>query len=434
VSVFDRLRGDAVAIYQAGVEAVEPARVLGRALATTPPPAERVWVIALGKAAGPMARAAVRHLALLDVPVAGGLVVSTTSEPPTDAGLPVLAGDHPLPGAGSFGAAAALGEVAAAVTAHDEVWVLLSGGTSSLVAAPVEGISRADFAELHQLLARAGLPIAQLNAVRKRFARWGGGRLLQALRTERVRVFALSDVPNDDPADIGSGPCEPDPARAADVRATLELAGLWEAAPAAARRYLEEVGRGERPETPKPDDPSFARRSTRVVGGNRTAVAAAGERAGALGYAVRVLPGPLAGEAREVGARLARLLRAEHRTAGRRAVIAGGETTVSLGSAPGRGGRCQELALAAAAELGGLRGGSALLAAGTDGRDGPTDAAGALVDADTWEAIARAGCDPAAALAGHDAYPALERVGALLRTGPTGTNVMDLVIGLVAAD
>jgi glycerate-2-kinase len=432
LSASDRLRDDAVAIYRAGVDAVEPARALGRALATTPPPEDRVWVIALGKAARAMARAAVEHLRLLDVQVAGGLVVTTSGEPPIEAGLPVLAGDHPLPGADSSAAAAGLGQVVAGVTPHDEVWVLLSGGTSSLVGAPIEEVSAGEFAELHRLVARVGLPIARLNAVRKRFARWGGGRLLQALRSERVRVFALSDVPSDDPADIGSGPCEPDVYRAAEVRRILQEGALWEAAPPAARRYLEGVERGDLPETLKPGEPSVARRSTRVIGGNRAAVAAAADRARTLGYAVVVLPDPLAGEAAEVGVRLARALLADLPRAGRRALIAGGETTVSLGPSPGRGGRCQELALAAAAELAGRRPGAVLLAAGTDGRDGPTDAAGAVVGPDSWGAIARAGLDPAAALAGHDAYPALDRAGALLRLGPTGTNVMDLVIGLAS--
>jgi glycerate-2-kinase len=427
------LRQDAIAIYRAGVEAVEPGKALARALAATPPPSDRTWVIALGKAARGMARAAVDHLTLLDVPLAGGLVVSTSAPALAEAGLRAVAGDHPIPGPGSFAAADALGQVAGAVLPHDEVWVLLSGGTSSLIGAPVAEVDPADYAAFQGAVARAGLAIDRLNALRKRFSRWGAGRLLAALRAERVRVFAVSDVPGDRPEDIGSGPCEPDRWRASEVLQLLAATVPRDSLPPTIRSLLDRAARGAVPETPKPGDALFERRLTRIVADNRTAVAAAAARARALGYAVQIADAPLAGEARAAGARLALALRDRARGGHPpAALLAGGETTVALGPTHGTGGRCQELALAAALGLEGAGDGSiALLAAGTDGRDGPTDAAGAVVDPTTTGAIRSRGLDPDAAVARHDAYPVLDAAGALFRPGPTGTNVMDLVIGLV---
>jgi len=429
----ETLRAHALALFRAAVAAVEPGQGLTHALLRAPPPADRVWILALGKAGPAMAGAACRHLALLDVPLAGGVVVSTEPGDPPHPRLRSLAGDHPLPGVRSAVAADALGEVAQAVVAHDEVWLLLSGGTSSLVGAPAEGVTATDYRSLHQRLVRAGLPIELLNRVRKRFSRWGAGRLAAALRSERVRVFALSDVPGDDPETIGSGPCEPDRSTATEVREILVRCGLLPDLPLSAATYLEAVLRGEAAETPKPEDPCFARRTTVVIGSNAVARTAAEAEGVALGYAVSAAVAPLAGEAQAAGERIAGELAAARRAApGPRCLLWGGETTVALGPHPGRGGRCQELALAAAGPLRDTGGRPwVLLAAGTDGRDGPTDAAGALVDGETWTRIRGAGLDPAAALEGHDAYPALAAAGALLRTGPTGTNVMDLVVALV---
>ena len=426
----ERLRQDAVAIYRAAIAGVDPGPALGHALAATPPP-ETVWLIAVGKAAEPMARSAVRHLARIDVPLLGGLVVTPDEGPAPDPRLLRIAGDHPVPGAGSFDAALALGELTRGVTIHDEVWVLLSGGASSLIGAPVDGLDPADYLAFVDTVGRAGLAIGELNRVRKRFSRWGAGRLAAALRAERIRVFALSDVPGDRPEDIGSGPCEPDSSTAAHVRAILESASLGEALGAPAR-WLEEVERGTRPETLKPGDSVFERRTTRVIGSNQVALDHAAAGAIALGYHVLRPAEPLEGEAAATGVRLGRRLR-EPPTEGPTAWLFGGETIVSLGGSRGRGGRAQELALAVAGELAARPDRAiVLLAAGTDGRDGPTDAAGALVDPTTWGAIASRGIDPARALAEHDAYPALDAAGALFRPGPTGTNVMDVVIGLTA--
>jgi len=427
----DRLRADAVAIYAAAVAGVEPRRAVTRAFAGTPPP-NPARIIALGKAAYPMAAAAVQHFDRLEVPIQGGLVVTPDVGDSPDPRLQRVTGDHPVPGARSRAAAAALGEALARVTHHDDVWVLISGGTSSLVGAPVEGMSEVEYDLLMRALARAGLPIHALNRARKRFSRWGAGRLAAACGGDRIRLFLLSDVPGDDPADIGSGPCAPDSASAAEILALLASLGGDVGVPEAAMRYLERTVRGVVPETPKPGDSIFDRVTTRIVGSNAVALDHAEERARALGYQVRRHPTPVTGEAAAVGGELIRSVLGDDPQPGT-AWIGGGETTVSLGAHHGQGGRCQELALAAAAGLArhADRYRATVLAGGTDGRDGPTDAAGAVVDSRTWDAIRHAGIDPERALARHDAHPALAAAGALLRPGLTGTNVMDIIVVLV---
>lgn len=426
---------DARAIFASAVAAVDPAGRLGRALADVVPEGDAVWIISLGKAAPALAAAAVERLGALGLTPAGGLVVTTPPQPFVPAPLDVVVGNHPVPGPGSFAAARALGRLCARVPPGDEVWVLVSGGTSSLVAAPVDGLAASDFVAFHRALARAGLPIAELNQARKRFSRWGAGRLLRALGPARVRVYGLSDVPGDDPADIGSGPCEPDPTTATRIRALLERGGLLARLPPSIESWLARVEAGLEPETPKPGDPIFASRRTQVIASNRTAVQAAAHRARELGYRPRVSEEVLHGEAAEAGRRLAAEVLAAVQPGPGTALIWGGETTVTLPEDHGLGGRSQELALAAAQTLATRpEAPVVLLAAGTDGRDGPTDAAGAVVDPATWAALAAAGVDGALALARHDAHPALAEAGALLYTGPTGTNVMDLVIGLAGGN
>ena len=397
--------------------------------------------MALGKAALPMARAAVEVLAEWGAEPEGGVIVGPPADHSPHPRLRLAPGDHPEPGAGSLAAAGALEQTTAQVGPDDEVWVLLSGGTTSLIGAPEEGLSPAELSQLYALLLGSGLDIAAMNRIRKRFSRWGGGRLARALAPARVRVYVISDVIGDDLASIGSGPCVPDPTSAAEVRRLLQRSNLWERLPASARRLVTAVDAGERPETPKPGDQAFARVSVELIASNRLALEAAAKRAAELGLAPVVEETPLAGEASAAGASVAALL-LQHcgreeipQPAGRKVgpawcLIWGGETTVTLGSTAGLGGRCQELALAAARTLAGARPGTALLAAGTDGRDGPTDAAGAIVDGSTWDAVRRAGRDPQRDLDAHDAYFALDAADALLRPGLTGTNVMDVVIGI----
>ena len=429
-------------LYRVATEAVNPGPALtSRLRAISPAPVRRPWLLALGKAAAPMAQAAVETLSEMGLEPAGGLIVAPRADASPHARLEVVAGDHPEPGKGSLAAAEALERTARRIGADDEVWVLLSGGTTALIGAPESGISSADLTSLYSLLLGSGLDITAMNRIRKRFSRWGGGKLARALAPARVRVFIVSDVIGDDLASIGSGPCVPDPATASEVRRLLERAALWDRIPAAARELVAAAEAGRKEETPKPGDQAFARVSLELIASNRLAVEAAARHAAAVGLIPEVAAEPLAGEAAAAGASLAAHLlqncgrfglpQPDGTQSTRRCFIWGGETTVTLGDrAPGLGGRCQELALAAARVLDAAAPGVALLAAGTDGRDGPTDAAGAIVDGTTWRDAAAAGRDPVRDLEAHDAYRSLDAADVLLRPGLTGTNVMDVVIGI----
>jgi hydroxypyruvate reductase len=252
----------------------------------------------------------------------------------------------------------------------------------------------------------------------------------------------ISDVPGDDPAAIGSGPCTPDSCTVKDVVALLQKAGIQQRIAPSMRDYLSSVARGVVPETPKKTHPAFAHVSTRVIGSNALALDAVCTHAESLDVRATRAPEPLTGEAARCGERIADALLERARSGGRACIVWGGETTVQLSrgssglhsDAPPGGGRCQELALAAArrlAEAGDAADRITLLAAGTDGRDGTTDAAGAFADGGVWNAIRSSGRDPELALQRHESHAALGAVGALLPRRDTGTNVMDVVIGLI---
>jgi glycerate 2-kinase len=425
-------------LYAAATAAAAPGPALSARLDRLDlDPSSRVWVLALGKASVPMAQAAVESLRAHGLAPAGGLVVAPAEGGQVHPRLPTVPGDHPEPGPRSFAAAEALGAVTAQIRPTDEVWVLLSGGTTSLIGAPEPGLSSGDLTRIYSLLLGSGLDITAMNQARKRFSRWGGGKLALALAPARVRVYLVSDVIGDDLASIGSGPCVPDTTTAADVRHLLERTDLWSRLPDPARGLVTSTEAGKTAETPKPGDQAFARVTLELVVSNRLALEAAAKRAAELGLAPEVVETPIAGEASAAGASVAAKLLyncARNSIPQPSCIIWGGETTVTLGRNPtGLGGRSQELALAAARSLEGAPRGTGLLAAGTDGRDGPTDAAGAIVDGTTWPAIVKAGRDPARDLAAHDAYHALDAAGVLLRPGLTGTNVMDVVIGVCGA-
>ena len=416
-------------------------------------PGQRIWLYALGKAAHPMATAAVATLQRSLLNIAGGVIVSTDAAPAPHATLSALQGNHPLPGRLSFTAAARIGELAVGMRGDDIAIVLLSGGASSLIAAPLRGMAEADLGQLFELLLGAGLDIRAMNTVRKRFSRWGAGRLALALAPARTYAYIISDVIGDAPADIGSGPCTPDATTVRTVLDLLNQSGLYARISPAMRDYLTGVIRGVIPETPKASHPAFAHVTTRVVGSNRLAVDAAVAYARSLSLDAEPIAASLEGDAATCGTRVADALLKRAQEASPGCIIWGGETTVRLsgvpelptsrasgGSAalaraePPRGGRCQELALAAArrlAEAGGGAGRITILAAGTDGRDGTADAAGAFADDSIWSAIREGGRDPELALQRHESHAALAAANALLPARYTGTNVMDVVIGLV---
>ena len=317
--------------------------------------------------------------------------------------------------------------------------MLVSGGTTSLIAAPVSAVTTHDLQALFRGLLASGVDIATTNAVRKRVLRWGAGRLAVALHPARVRCLIASDVIGNDLLAIGSGPCVPDPTTATQLLDSIAAHGIGETIPASVAEYLSAVAAGSVPETPKPGDRAFDLVDARVILDGSSALAGAASRAADLGVRVTVMDAPVIGTAADAGIAVARRLLEESRVLRRGALAPAafmwwGETTVRLPRDAPAGGRCQELALACAFALhegGDAASGITVLAAGTDGRDGPTDAAGAVVDASTWGTIAGMGRDPARDLASHSSYAALDAAGALFRTGPTGTNVNDLVLALI---
>lgn len=403
----------AVECFRAAVARADPANVTQRALDARPV-AHRPWILALGKAAHGMSLGAVQWLKLHGVEPAGGVVISHVRTGAPDTILTHVSGDHPVPGEASLRAAGALEQVVNDMRPRDTAIVLLSGGASSLVAAPVDSLARIDLGALTRALLSSGAPIDVTNTIRRRVLLWAGGRLAAALSSAAVTAIAISDVPGDDPRVIGSGPLTG--WQLQDDAFAEALSVL----PSDTGNPIERAWRAGLLALP-PDQ----RHEIAIAASNRDALEAAAGAARESGWRVETWPGHLAGEASAVGQSIARALRAMPRGE-RLCMVCGGETTVTLApGAAGTGGRSQELALAAARELDGTPG-VMLLAAGTDGRDGPTDAAGALVDGGTWSRTP----DGDGALERHESHLALAAAGALLRTGPTGTNVMDLVVAL----
>jgi len=392
--------------------------------------ARRVIVVGAGKAAAAMA---VGVEELLGDRLDDGLVIAKAGLVGRRPGRIALAeAGHPLPDLAGVQATKRVLDLTAELCADDLVIVLLSGGGTSLLACPAEGVTLEDLDELGDLLLAAGAPIADLNVVRKHLSGITGGQLAARAAPARLLSLVLSDVVGDPLEVIASGPTVADPSTFADALAVLERHHLTGQVPAALLASLRAGVAGERPETPKPGDPRLARSNVQhvIIGSNALAARAAQRRAVELGLSATVLTTGLEGEARLVGRALAAQLRelALHDRPLRRpaCLIAGGETTVTLqGGCQGVGGRNQELALSAALDLQGLRD-VLLVALATDGNDGPTDGAGAMADGATVERARLAGLDPEARLDAHDAYPLFLALGDLLRTGPTETNVNDL--------
>jgi glycerate-2-kinase len=334
---------------------------------------------------------------------------------------------HPLPDARSVAAAAEALDLAAGAAPPAQLLVLLSGGASAIWCAPAAGLTLADKLATTDALLRSGAEIAELNSVRKHLSRIKGGRLALAAGTRELLTLAISDVRGDHPDQIGSGPTVADPTRYADALDVLRRHGIASQVPVAVRSHLEAGAAGAREETPK----SIGHGRFRVVASLAQALEAAVERARALGRRVSNEGAFAYGEVGEVARDLAQRVRRAAR-AGVEVLVGGGEPVVRV-RGPGRGGRAQELALRLALELDGEPElAFSALCAGTDGSDGPTDAAGGLVDAHTLERAARRGLAARAALERSDSYALLDAAGALLRTGPTQTNVADVVLVRVA--
>ncbi len=339
---------------------------------------------------------------------------------------------HPLPDERGLEAAREVEELARSLGTDDTMVLLLSGGASALLPAPVPGLTLEEKARTTELLLRAGATIHELNAVRKHLSRLKGGGLLRAAAPARVLTLVLSDVVGDDLSTIASGPAAPDPSTFDDALEVLRRRGVIERVPRAVRRHLEAGARGEVPETPKAGDPLFENVRARVVGSNRLSVNAAARAARGLGLRPLVLTTRLEGEAREAARGLVAVL-AECVYEGRPArppvcLIAGGETTVSV-RGDGEGGRNQELATAAVDPLSLLPVPTLLASLATDGVDGKSDAAGGVADDQSLERARRLGlAPPAAFLDESDSRSFLGPLGDLIVTGPTGTNVMDVTV------
>lgn len=413
-----RLRAAALQILSAGLAAVAPDRLVAkdlraRAVRSRIEKASRVFVVAVGKAAVPMARAA--HHVLADR-INSAILIAPSTAPRLPRTRNFVAG-HPIPNAAGMRAAADVIRMLEAAQDGDVVLLLLSGGASALMPAPIAGVSLREKRRLTRLLLHRGATIAEMNAVRKRLSRLKGGGFARLAAPAHVIALALSDVPGDDPGVIGSGPTIEDPKAAVLARRTIRrLLKDSEITPGVARALAR----------PKPRKGRAPASSTRVIGCGGTFAAAAAKKARELGFAVSLGIGDLRGEARTCGPRMVERFLASSRR-GARCLIATGETVVKV-RGRGQGGRNQELALSAAPAL--ARGGRPLVLAGfaTDGVDGNSSAAGGIVD-DRTEARARArGVSITAALDRNDSATALKRLGALLVTGPTQTNVADLTV------
>jgi glycerate 2-kinase len=391
-----------------------------------------VWVVGAGKASAPMAQAVEK---LLGKRVRGGAIVTKYGHGSPLKRVDLYEAGHPVPDEAGVAGAAAIADIAGQAGKGDLVLALISGGASALMVSPADGLSLGDKQETTRLLLASGASIHEMNAVRKHLSALKGGQLARQAAPARVWALLLSDVVGDDLDVIGSGPCAPDSSRFADALAILDRYAIRDKVPAAVVERLEAGAREEIAETPKPDDALFRRVKNVVVGSNAQAVEAAAAMANKLGYRPLVLTTRLDGETREQ-ARMLTAIAQEAQQSGRPAkpplcLLAGGETVVTL-RGEGKGGRNQEFALAAALALAGSKG-IHVLAAGTDGTDGPTDAAGASVDGASVARAREAGFDPAKALAENDSYPLFQATGEAVMTGPTGTNVMDLYLALVQA-
>jgi hydroxypyruvate reductase len=418
-------RLDAQAIWRAALAAGNVGPLVDRALQRlsldpTHPSWRHVFVFGCGKAGGAMAAALERAVGQR---ITEGLVVVKDGYAVPTRRIVLCEAGHPVPDARGQAAAEAMVHRVRAAGADDLVVFLVSGGGSALTPAPVRPITLAEKQETTRLLLGAGATINELNAVRKHLSLFKGGQFARAAAPATLIALILSDV-IDDPLDvIASGPTAPDPTTFAEALTVLQQRGVAYLVPTAVRARLEAGARGEVEETPKVGDPAFERVTNVVIGNNALVVDAAAAEAARRGYRAEVLTRGLQGEAREV----ARELVARARALPQRAcLIAGGETTVRV-QGKGKGGRCQEFALAASLELSAADR-LVVLAAGTDGTDGPTDAAGAIVDATTVARGERAGRSARAALDDNDAYTFLSGAGDLLITGPTNTNLLDVYL------
>ncbi len=439
----NQMRRDARAIFLAGVEAVDPSQSVRRSLRREDDFIEvagawydlrryhNIYVVGAGKASAKMA-AAVEEL--LGDRIHSGFIITKDGHLFPTKRIQVIEAGHPLPDKRGAAGVGQIVELLNSASADDLVFVLISGGGSALLPCPADGIALEDEQDTTRLLLGCGATIQEINAIRKHLSKVKGGRLAQLAHPATVISLILSDVVGDPLENIASGPTVPDTSTFSDSLRIIDRYHLTPKISPAIRNFLERGSRGELEETPKASSSIFGNVQNVIIGNNHLALGGAKGEAEALGYRTLLLSSFISGEAKtvaEVHAAVAEEIIATGNPVGRPAcVISGGETTVTI-HGEGTGGRNQEFALAAAKAIDGMEN-VVILSGGTDGTDGPTDAAGAIVDGGTVQRGKNAGLDAADHLDRNDSYHFLQLTGDLLITGPTLTNVMDLRLVLVA--
>jgi glycerate 2-kinase len=433
------LRAMAEQITRAGIRAADARKAVRRVLGVSSgllkqgdlsrPLAEidRIVVLGAGKAAGMMARAVEEALG---EHLHSGMILLPHGVDAPELRSVVLRGGHPVADEDGVASTARLLELAGELTARDHAIVVLSGGASALLAAPAPGLTLHDLGETARVLLASGADISDMNTLRRHLSAVSGGWLAAVLHPCPSWTLIVSDVIGDDPITVGSGPTLPDPTSFAHAQAVIDRYALWNKLPPAVIRHVQRGLAGEVEDTPKPGNPWFDIAQHDVILRGVDAVEGALAEARALGF--HTLRGSLftEGEASVAGLQLAERALRLHRTTDKPVcLIAGGETTVTE-PGDGAGGRNQELALVAAQQIAGYPG-VVVFSVGTDGIDGASPAAGAIVDGGTASRVRAGGWDVRHALATHNSYPALLGAGDALITGPTGTNVMDLMGCLV---
>ena len=443
--ILHKMKRDAESIFRAGIAAVDPetairkmCRLKGNCLTVGTlsiqlPHNGRIVVVGAGKAGAPMAKALE---SILGKRIAEGTVVVKYGHSDRLSTIHIMEAGHPAPDENGHIAAGRIMELVSMCSENDLVICLISGGGSSLLSLPDKGLNLAHKQETAKTLLACGASIHEINAIRKHLSAIKGGKLAMAAHPARVVTLMLSDVVGDDMNVIASGPTVPDPTTFADCMKIIDRYGIAKHIPALVLNHLSEGAAGRIADTPTENDPVFGKVENRIIAGNMHAIKAARSEAIRLGYETIILSTMIEGETRHVakvhGAIAREAANSGHPVPAPACLLSGGETTVTLSGA-GKGGRNQEFALAAAMDIGG-KGHISVLSAGTDGTDGPTDAAGAFADSDTSRRANVLGLTPEDFLASNNSYAFFESLGDLFITGPTRTNVMDLRILLIQTD
>jgi hydroxypyruvate reductase len=438
----EQMRKEALDVFLAGVRAVEPAAAVKKYCrregdqlrihekAYDLERFKNIYVVGAGKAGGPMAKAMED---ILEDRVTEGLVCVKYGHLAELDRVQLMEAAHPVPDDKGLAAAEAILDLVSRAGEEDLVLCLISGGGSALLPLPVEDLTLEDKQETTKALLACGASIHEINAVRKHMSRVKGGGLARAVYPATLASLILSDVIGDDLDVIASGPTVPDPSSFQDCIDILEKYRIRDKVPGKVGAFFDKGAGGEIPETPKAGDPVFEKTDSVIVGSNLACVLAAEAKARDLSYNTVVLSTMIEGETKDVAgvhAAIAKEVQKTGHPVSRPAcVLSGGETTVTI-TGQGLGGRNQEFVLAGAMGLDGMDG-IVMLSAGTDGTDGPTDAAGAIADGQTIERSYALGLNPSDILAENDSYHFFEKLDDLIKTGPTNTNVMDLRVLLI---